>query len=305
LQFISDGTVALSADDTGRHVSVPKFRGSGSLAGQHAVRITGDGLEVYPELQPGESTREFVAESVSSGVPEVDQLLHGGLERGTVSIVSGPTGVGKTTLGTQFMKEAAGRGERSVIYLFEETRETFMQRSTAVNIPVAEMVDRGTLAVKEVEALERTPQEFAQQVKRDVEDNDTAIVMIDGIKGYQLTLRGAEDQTRQRLHGLGRYLKNEGVTTVLVDEVANVTGSFQATDSHLSYLADNIVFLRHLELQGELQKAIGVLKKRTSDYERTLRQFEITEHGLKVGEPLTQLRGVLSGTPEIVEERRE
>jgi circadian clock protein KaiC len=255
---------------------------------------------VYPALEPSRHESEYRAESVSSGVPEIDELLNGGLSRGTVSIISGPTGVGKTTLGTQFMKEAAGRGERSVIYLFEEGTETFMNRSKAVNIPVDDMIERGTLEVIEVEALERSPQEFAHMVRTEIEENSTDIVMIDGIAGYKLTLRGEDDTMLQRMHALGRYLNNMGVTTVFVDETKNITGEFNATQENISYLADNIVFLRHLEVEGELQKAIGVLKKRTSDFERTLRQFQITGHGIKVGEPLTGMRGILSGTPEMI-----
>ena len=298
LQFVSDGTIVLDVTPHGRELRVPKFRGSPTRTGDHAFRITGEGIGVYPELAPGSGGTEFVAESVPSGVPEIDELLNGGLERGTVSIISGPTGVGKTTLGTQFMKEAAGRGERSVIYLFEETKGTFLTRSEAINLPVRDMIERGTLRVEEIDALDLSAQEFGQRVRREVEANDTGIVMVDGISGYRLTLRGAEDRTIQRLHALGRYLKNQGVTSILVDETADVTGAFTATQENVSYLADNIVFLRHLELEGELQKAIGVLKKRTSDYERQLRRYEITRRGIKVGEPLTRLRGVLSGTPE-------
>jgi circadian clock protein KaiC len=107
------------------------------------------------------------------------------------------------------------------------------------------------------------------------------------------------------MHALGRYLNNIGVTTVFVDETKNITGEFNATQENISYLADNIVFLRHLELQGELGKAIGVLKKRTSDFERTLREFEITGHGIKVGKPLTGMRGILSGTPEIIDQESD
>ena len=305
LQFISDGTILLERTGSGRRVSVPKLRGSGVQDGDHGVRITDSGIAVYPALEPGEHTSEFTAEPISSGVPAVDELLSGGLERGTVSIISGPTGVGKTTLGTQFMKEAAGRGERSVVYLFEETKSTFMQRSTAVNIPVEEMVERGTLRIVEVEALDRSPQEFAAMVREDVEKRDTQIVMIDGIAGYRLTLRGDESLLTQRLHALGRYCKNMGVTTVLIDETADIVGEFHATERNVSYLADNIVFLRHLEMKGELRKAIGVLKKRTSDYERTLREFEITEHGITVGEPLRGMRGILTGTPEVVDRQSD
>jgi circadian clock protein KaiC len=178
-------------------------------------------------------------------------------------------------------------------------------RARAVDLPVREMIDRGTLHVEEVEALHRSPQEFGQRVKREVEREGAEIVMIDGIAGYKLTLQGAPELTTRRLHALGRYLKSAGATTILVDETADVTGEFHATEENVSYLADNIVFLRHLEIGGELQKAIGVLKKRTSDYERLLRRYEITEHGIKVGDPLTRLRGILSGTPEVVHPDRD
>jgi circadian clock protein KaiC len=233
---------------------------------------------------------------MSSGIAEVDELLNGGIERGTVSIVSGPTGVGKTTLSTQFMKEAADRGERSVIYLFEESRGTFLKRSRAVNIPVDEMIEKGTLQVTEVEALELSPQEFSRMVREEVEEEDTRIVMIDGTEGYQLSLRGEGDIVRE-LHALCRYLKNMGVTVILVEEVASITGDFKATSRNISYIADNIVFLRYLELEGELRKAIGVLKKRFGGFESSLRSFAIDADGIEVGDTLSDLRGILTGTP--------
>jgi len=305
LEFITDGSIRLGAEEYGKTIEVPKFRGSSTQRGDHAYRVTDDGIEVYPALRPGEYAGEDGFEQISSGIEGVDDLLHGGLERGTVSIVSGPTGVGKTTLSTQFMKAAAERGERSVIYLFEESRETFLARSRAVGIPVDEMLDRGTLRVVEVEALERSPQEFARMVREEVEDRGARLVMIDGIAGYRLTLRGEEGTVLQQLHALGRYLKNAGVTAVFVEETRNITGEFQATVDNISYLADTIVFLRHLEVHGEMRKAIGVLKKRTSDFERTIREFQITSHGLKVGEPMSGMRGILSGTPEVVDDDRE
>jgi circadian clock protein KaiC len=298
LQFLVDGVVELTRDGDGRHVSVPKFRGSGTRSGTNSVRIGDDGLTVYPELDPGDDATEFVAESISSGVPEIDQLLHGGIERGTVTVISGPSGAGKTTLGTQFMKEAAGRGERSVIYLLEENRHTFETRGRGVNIPVAEMVERGTLNVEPIQPMSLSPQEFAAKVRHEVEVEGAEIVMVDGIAGYRQSVRGVEDELDRQLQLLTRYCKNHGVTVILIEEISSLTGEFTPTEAGISYLADNVVFLRHLELQGELRKAIGVLKKRTSDFERTLREFEITQHGISVGEPLSQLRGILTGTPE-------
>ncbi|MFB6177531.1 MAG: ATPase domain-containing protein [Halobaculum sp.] len=301
LQFVSDGLIRLDPSGPVRLLDVPKFRGSGTLGGDHSYRIGGDGMAVFPALGPGERTTDPELETISSGVPEIDDLLNGGIERGTVTIVSGPTGVGKTTLGTQFTKTAAERGERSVLYLFEESLPTFRRRSDDIGMGVSGMVDDETLSVEEIEPLRYSPQEFASVVREQVEARDAEIVMIDGIRGYQLTLQGEEDALTRRLHALGRYLKNEGVTTILIDETTSVTGDFRATDSHVSYLADNIVFLRHLEIDGELRKAIGVLKKRTSGYERTLREFEITEDGVQVGDPLRGMRGILSGTPSVDE----
>jgi circadian clock protein KaiC len=142
LQFMSDGVVHLYFQPEARTVSVSKFRGSDFRSGPHIMRLTDRGVEVFPHLLPEQHLQQFVQETIASGVPELDELLHGGLERGTISILTGPTGVGKTTLGLQFMKEAAGRGERSVVYTFEEARETLLIRCEALNIPVRAMVER-------------------------------------------------------------------------------------------------------------------------------------------------------------------
>lgn len=301
LQFMGDGTISLGYDSTGRSISVPKLRGSAVKSGEHSMSITGDGVLVFPELSPGDHTATFHDETMSSGVPEIDDLLNGGFERGTVTVISGPTGVGKTTTGTQFMQAAASRDERSLIYLFEESKDTFVNRSESIGIPVTEMEERGTLVVREIEPLRISPQELAQTVRAEIEEAGADIVMLDGIAGYKLGVKGDEDELVTNLHSLNRYLKNMGVTVILIDELDSITGEFSATNVGISYLADNIVFLRHLELNGEMRKVIGVLKKRTSDFERTLREFKITGDGIVVGDPLTQLRGILSGNPEFVD----
>ncbi len=296
LQFMSDGVIELENDVHGKNISVKKCRGTDFRTGRHALRLTEKGIEVYPRLIPEQHTRKFKAEKIPSGISELDELLSGGLERGTVTIITGPSGVGKTTIGLQFMKEAAWRGERSVVYSFEEEIEIMLHRAESINIPARTMVDRGSLMIMKVEPLRWSPDEFAQLVRRHVEVEGMRVVMIDSVAGYNLTLRSEDLQSH--LHALTKYLQNMGVATLLIAETSIIAGDFKITDAGISYLSDNILFLRYLEIGGELRKAIGVLKKRMSDFEKTLREFEITNLGIKVGKPLTELRGILLGTPE-------
>ena len=302
LQFICDGTISMDHAEKGRVVEVPKFRGSDFQSGQHTVDIGEGGLTVYPILRPRKHESDFRAEQLSSGVEGLDSMLHGGIERGAVTVISGTSGVGKTTTGSAFMTEAARQNDRSVMYLFEEAAETFMHRSKSIGMPVEEMREDGNLSVQEIEPLQASADQFAANVRHEVEENDASVVMIDGLSGYRLSIRGDEDELIRELHSLCRYCKNMGVTIIITDDVEGVTGEFKPTSARISYLADNIMFLRYLELGGELRKAAGVLKKRASDFERTLREFRITEDGIRVDEPLHNLRGVLTGTPELADD---
>ena len=298
LQFLVDAVVNLELHSDRRTVSVSKFRGSDFQRGQHSYEISADGVAVYPNLRPGNSVQEFTGETLSSGVRELDDMLHGGLERGTVTFLSGPTGAGKTTTGTQFLKEAAENGHRSVLYSFEESPQTLLHRADAVNIPLRELIDQGAVEIVEINPDDLTVDQFTARIQSDVEERDSEMVVIDGISGFKQGLRGLDGDATSHLITIGRYLRNRGVTTIFTNEVHDITGEFRATEEHTSNLADNVVFIRHVEVRGSLKKVIGVLKKRASDFGRELRELEITEDGLSVGEPLPELRGILTGTPE-------
>lgn len=298
LQYICDGAITLEHADNGRTITVQKFRGSGFQGGPHSLRIDGTGIHVYPKLVPGDHDREFTLEQVGSGVPELDALLGGGIERGSVTVISGPSGVGKSTTGTHFLAEAAARDEHATAFLFEESEASFRHRANAIGLPIDDLVDAGDLSLNYIEPLSLSPDEFAHRVRDAVEEDGAEVVMIDGTAGYRLSLHGRGDELIAELHSLVRYLRNMGVTVVLAEEVTSVTGEFQPTKENISYLADTIVFLRYLEVRGEIRKAIGVLKKRLGSFEPTLRELRITEDGLWIGDPLDDLRGVLTGTPE-------
>jgi circadian clock protein KaiC len=291
LQFIADGVIQLEFNSGQRRLEVVKFRGSDFRAGTHTLRLCDQGMRIFPRLLPEEFSVDFEPEKISFGLEELDRMVHGGIERGTITILTGPSGVGKTTLGMQFVRAAAARGERSVVYLFEEWVGTLMRRCESVHIPVGNMVDSGMLSVVHVEPLRFTADEFALMVREEVEKRKARIVMIDSIAGYRLSLR--DQDLVKHLHALSKYLQNMGVAVVLINEIEAINGEFRVTDVGISYIADNILFLRYLELRGEMAKALGVLKKRLSDFEKTLREMSITPRGIVIGQPLHGLRGVL------------
>ncbi|GAB4329353.1 MAG: ATPase domain-containing protein [Calditrichia bacterium] len=301
IQFLVDGVIEIGHDGTERNLQVTKYRGSGFHAGAHDFKITPNGVSVLPRLIPPAASEKQNREQMSSGIPEVDELIGGGIERGTVTLISGPTGVGKTTFGVQFLKEAAGRGETSIIYEFEEDISVLEKRCENLNIPVSAMVKSGKLIIKKVEPLAFTAWEFANMVREDVEKKGAKIVMIDSIAGYKLSVKGKD--LVSHLHSLCKYLVNSGIAVFLITEVKNITGDFQVSDIDVSYLTDNIIFIRYYENLGALNRAIGVLKKRLSNFEKTLREIQFTRYGIKVGRPITDLRGILKGTPEKVEEK--
>ncbi len=196
LRFVCDGVIQLELSAQGRALRVLKFRGSDFFGEQHSFRLTESGIKIFPLLLTQTRQVEFVRQTISSGVPELDELLHGGLERGTVTLFSGPTGTGKTTIGLQFMKEAAGRGGRSVVYTFEEEPETLILRCENVNIPVRAMLQQNKLAVHYVEPLRFSADEFAYQVRQEVPSHEISSNVLIALADEALYQAKAEGRHR-------------------------------------------------------------------------------------------------------------
>lgn len=299
IESLTDGVIDLYRRQGGRRIEVPKHRGLGQLDGTHGLEIRDNGVEVYPQLTPTHEDRQFDPTLLSSGDPEFDTLLGGGIERGSVSFFSGPTGVGKSTTATQFVNATARRGETAVIYLFEENVDEFMYRAENVGIPMADLREEGSVIVREIEPLLRSAEEVGQMIQRDVEQHDPEVVMLDGISGYRVSLQGDESRLTDRIHALTRSLKNRGIAVLIMDEMSHLTGIPKATSEDTSYIADNVIILSYLEQTGGLIRVIGVLKKRIGNFESQFREFTITPgDGVVVGEPLDEIRGILQGTPE-------
>ncbi|WP_439027349.1 ATPase domain-containing protein [Haloarchaeobius sp. DT45] len=297
LQFISDGNVLLYYGEVLHHIEVTKMRGSEFEKGPQTVEIRQGGMYVYPLLRPGRFKLDYEPVPISSGCEPLDDLLNGGVERGTTTLISGPTGVGKTTVAMQFLLSAAERGERGIIYLFEESENTFVVRAEALGMSIKQLAEDDMISVMQVEAYEHSAEQFSRQVRREVEENDTRHVLIDGIDGYVASINGEERDLISRLHAVVAYLRNVGVTTFLTSEMETITGQFRPTSRRASYLADNIIFLGYFELGSRLHRSIGVLKKRASDFDKAIHSFSIDSDGIHVGDELDNLHGILSGTP--------
>ncbi len=304
LQSIAHGVVRLekvprSYGVTRRHVEVVKLRGSAYREGYHDYTIEYGGVRVYPRLVAGEHDAAFAGERVLSGVDRLDAMFGGGVSRGSSTLIIGPTGAGKSTLAMQYAYAAACRGDRAIVYTFDEVLRTAQDRAQALGMQVLEQIEKGTLAMSQVDPAELSPGEFVWQIRRDVEERDTRVVVIDSITGFLNSMPGERDLVLQ-LHELLAFLNQNGVASFIIMNQHGLVGSMSA-DVDVSYLSDTVVLLRYFEAMGEIRQVISVLKQRVGPHERTLRELLFRDGGIAIGEPLRSFRGVLTGVPDLPE----
>lgn len=279
-----------------RSIQVEKLRGSDFMSGYHALRFTENGMRIFPRRveQPGDVRPG--KERLRSGIEGMDLLLGGGLESGTTTIISGPVGAGKTTLGVQFLSNAVRDGKRAALYTFEEAPTSVITRAEAIGIPVREMIESKLLRIARVNPMELYPDEFLFMLRKAVEYDGVEAVMIDSLRGYDLAMEEFGSPIAN-VHNLVTFLNREQVTTLIINEIEAITGDLIATDFSVSYVVDNVIILRYAEYQSRVIKVIACLKKRHGPMESSLREFRITEDGLEVSDTIKSLHGILAGAP--------
>jgi circadian clock protein KaiC len=281
---------------------VRKVRGTTYSGGNHDFVIERGGLVVFPRLVAGNHHHEFSTENVSSGIVGIDQLVGGGLTRGTTTLVSGPPGTGKSTLTLTFALAAARRGEKVAIYTFDESLGILNARAAGLNLGLDAMLASGTVTATQIDPAELSPGELASRIQVAVEQEQVKVVLLDSLNGY-LQSMSEERFLNLQLHELVTYLNQQGVVTMLTVTPHGLLGNMQSPVD-VTYLADAVVTLRFFEAEGALHRAISAIKKRTGDHERTIRELFIAPSGVTVGPPLTHFRGVLTGVP-IIEHHAE
>ncbi|HET7436445.1 MAG TPA: ATPase domain-containing protein [Thermoanaerobaculia bacterium] len=279
-----------------RRLQLIKVRGLNFKDGYHDFNIITGGLTVFPRLvAAAEEPPEVEREHISSGLPKLDDMLGGGVDRGTSTVVMGPAGAGKSALSTQYAIAAAQRGERVAMFFFEESLKTVMNRSTSLGMPLREFVDSGTIVLRRVDPAQLQPGEFTHLVRQAVEDLGTRVIVIDSLNGY-LNAVPEERFLLLHLHELLSFLGQHEVATLLVFAQHGLLGSMQSAVD-VSYLADCVILLRYFEAEGRIHKALSVVKKRSGPHETAIRSLRMDGEGLHIGAPLENYRGVLTGVP--------
>jgi circadian clock protein KaiC len=284
-----------------RRLFVTKVRGAHFREGYHDYEIVTGGMVVHPRLVAGEHHGSVPTGQCESGIANLDKMLHGGLAAGSTTLLLGPAGAGKSTISIQFVVNALRAGKKAAVYVFDEVLHILAERSEKLCVGTPggfrAFQDAGVLHVQQVDPAEMSPGAFAHEVRRAVEEG-ARVVVIDSLNGY-LNAMPEERFLTTHLHELFAYLNQKGVLTIIVvAQHGMIVGAGSQGDVDVSYLADSVLLFRYFEAGGEVKQALSVFKKRTGSHERSIRELTINEHGVRVGEPLREFRGIMTGVPQ-------
>lgn len=302
---VADGILWLSqATDQNsvvRKLQVIKTRGQAPMPGLHTFRITDAGLQIFPRIPEQTSKRTLrKRERLSTGVPGLDEMLGGGILAGHAVMLSGPAGSGKSTIATQFMVEGLRKGETGVIAVFEEYPEQYVARADAGGLDIGEMVRAGKLDLIYLRPLDLSVDEALSAILESVERLGAKRVVIDSLSGFEVALAPTfRKDFRESLYRLVGTLTATGVTMFMTAEVVEGFSDVRFTNERVSFVTDEIIIQRYVEIEGALQRVMAVIKMRGSDHSHELRTYEVTAKGVVVGGALTQYEGIMTGTPSL------
>jgi circadian clock protein KaiC len=300
LQSIAHGVIMMQSIEREfgvkrRRLEVRKMRGSRFREGFHDFNIQTGGVEVYPRLVASEHRTDVERTLVSSGVPALDQLLGGGIHSGTSTLLMGPAGCGKSTVAMRYVIASAQRGEKAVIFSFDETTATLLDRARGLGMDPEQHLGSARAPIEQVDPAEISPGEFVARAREAV-DGGARLLVLDSLNGFMNAMPG-EDFLLLQLHELLSYLNQRGVATLMTLAQSGFVGSSMQTPIDVSYLADSVLLFRYFEAGGQVRQALSVVKKRTGAHERTIRELSFEAGGVVVGKALREFDGVLSGAP--------
>ncbi len=286
-----------------RRLRFLKLRGLKFRDGWHDYNIRTGGVDVFPRLIAAEQRQIDPGSQARSGIRELDQMLGGGLDRGTSALLLGPAGAGKSTLTMQFVRTEVKGGGRACVYIFDESRHAWLLRSEGLQMGLGAHVQSGKVILRQVDPAELSPGEFAHTVRKDIEETGARLVVIDSLNGYQ-TAMPQEHYLLLHLHELLTFLAHRGVLTLMVMAQHGIVGGSVEAPLELSYVADTVVVLRYFEAFGNVRQALAAVKKRTGSLQRSVRELRIgPPEGVRVGRELADFNGILAGEPSYTGEK--
>ncbi len=304
LQSIAHGVLMMQSleRDFGvkrRRIEVRKMRGCKFREGFHDYTIETGGVTIYPRMIASEHMGNVPRHEVKSGLQELDDLLGGGLGSGTSALLMGPAGCGKSTICTKYALAAALRGDVAVYFTFDEGRATLLHRSQGLGMDLEPHIQSGHLIIQQIDPAELSPGEFVSRVREYVDQKKATVVVVDSLNGF-LNAMPNEQFLSMQLHEMLSYLAHQGVATLITLAQHGFVGSGMISPVDVSYLADSVLLFRYYEHEGQVRQALSVVKKRDGYHERAIRELSFGEGMVRVGQPLTDFEGVLTGTPTYI-----
>jgi circadian clock protein KaiC len=285
-----------------RKLQVMKLRGQGSVPGLHTVRIDGDGLQTFSRTlglgaQAPKPTRN---RRLSMGIPELDKLMGGGLRQGDSLLIAGPSGTGKSALASKFIAEGIRHGETGIMAIFEERPQGYTKRADSFGVDLQTPQDEGKLEILYLRPLDLSVDEAMQAILEAIGRLGAKRLVIDSLVGFEAALApGFRTDFRESLYRMIWALTGAGVTIVSTVEVEDNFTGLPFSQYAISFLTDDIIRLRYVEIEGQLRKVMVVIKMRGGNHSKDIREYEITDQGQVVIHPRkTDYSGLITGLPK-------
>jgi len=281
-----------------REVEVLKLRGADYVTGIHSFEIGADGLAFYPRVRNPEAISAPASPSsrVSTGVSGLDAMLGGGFPQSSATVIQGGTGTGKTLLSLQFLMDGARRGEPGIHFTMEETVDQLREIARGLGWDLASLEARGLLALSYVSPVELSTDAFFHRAREQVERLGARRVVLDSLTSMALGVP-SDRRFKEFVYALTKHFRSREVTLSMNLEVSELLGSSQLSGFGISFIADNVIQLRYVEVEGRLERGISVLKARGVRHASDARRMTFTPEGIEVGAAFGDLRGVLTGLP--------
>ncbi|MFA5863903.1 MAG: ATPase domain-containing protein [Phycisphaerae bacterium] len=295
-----------------RKLQIVKLRGQACVPGLHTFRITQAGLQTFPRTfgLTGRTAKTSDRRRLSCGIVELDAMMGGGIPAGDSVLVAGPSGTGKSVFATQFIAEGLRTGESAIVAVFEERPQEYAQRASTFGLDLETPQREGKLHILYLRPLDLSVDETVREILDVVEKENVKRVVIDSLAGFEMALSpGFRTDFRESLYRMIGTLTRKGVTILSTVEVTESFTDLPISGYSISFLCDDILRLRYVEIDGRLRKMLVVVKMRGGEHSKDIREYEITPKGFVIGDRLTGYRGLITGVPgpwnTIVEKNKE